>query len=300
MNDQEKKAYLEKYKRAKETGVPFFPDVVFKDAVVSLLVFVVLVALAFFVGAPLEDRANPSDTTYTPRPEWYFLAAFHTLKILPSHVLGVEGERLGVLAFGFAAWSARQFLAGGGKVVSVSEQERRAWARALPNLAKEWAADAEKTGLPGNAYLKAMMDGLRAGDFSRLIVACYLSLSVLCALAYWAAGMSLFDAVAHAMTTLSTGGYSTSDGSIGNWPQLGVQWTSVLFMLAGALPFLLYVQALRGRPMELWRDPQVRWLLALLGAIVLYMAGRLWLGNGEEPLQALTLAAVNVVLPWSM
>lgn len=136
---------------------------------------------------------------------------------------------------------------------------------------------------------------LRAGDFSRLIVECYLSLSLLCMFAYWAGGMSLFDAMAHAMTTLSTGGYSTSDRSIGNWPQLTVQWVAVIFMLAGALPFLLYVQVLRGRPLAMWRDPQVRWLLALLATIVLYVAARLWLEQGEAPHQALTQAAVNVV-----
>lgn len=84
MNEQEKKAYLEKYKKAKERGVPFFPDIIFKDTVVSLLVFIVLVALAFFVGAPLEDRANPSDATYTPRPEWYFLFLFQMLKYVPG------------------------------------------------------------------------------------------------------------------------------------------------------------------------------------------------------------------------
>jgi len=136
---------------------------------------------------------------------------------------------------------------------------------------------------------------LRASDFSRLIVECYLSLSLLCALAYWVAGMSLFDAATHAMTTISTGGYSTSDGSLGNWAQPGVQWTAVVFMLLGALPFLLYVQALRGRPLVLWRDPQVRWLVVMLVVIVLYVAFRLWGENGEAPLRALTLAAVNVV-----
>jgi TRAP-type C4-dicarboxylate transport system substrate-binding protein len=59
--------------------------------------------------------------------------------------------------------SRKAFIAGGGKVVEVSEAERREWAKSLPNLAKEWAAAAEKNGLPGNAYLQAMMDGLRAG-----------------------------------------------------------------------------------------------------------------------------------------
>lgn len=86
MNKQEKKTYLEKYKEAKERGVPFFPDIIFKDAVASLLVFIVLVALAFFFGAPLEDRANPNDTTYTPRPEWYFLFLFQMLKYFPGRL----------------------------------------------------------------------------------------------------------------------------------------------------------------------------------------------------------------------
>ncbi len=80
MNDQEKQEYLKKYKQAKEKGVPFFPDIIFKDAVVSLLVFIILIALAYFIGAPLEARADPADTAYTPRPEWYFLFLFQLFK----------------------------------------------------------------------------------------------------------------------------------------------------------------------------------------------------------------------------
>ena len=86
MNEQEKKSYLERYKKAKEKGVPFFPDIIFKDAVVSLVVFLVLVALAYFVGAPVEGRANPNDTSYTPRPEWYFLFLFQLLKYFPGNL----------------------------------------------------------------------------------------------------------------------------------------------------------------------------------------------------------------------
>ncbi|MGD8403069.1 MAG: c-type cytochrome [Anaerolineales bacterium] len=86
MNEQEKKSYLEKYKKAKEKGVPFFPDIIFKDAVVSLIVFLALVALAYFVGAPVEERANPNDTSYTPRPEWYFLFLFQLLKYFPGNL----------------------------------------------------------------------------------------------------------------------------------------------------------------------------------------------------------------------
>ena len=84
MKEKDQKEYLEKYKKAKEAGVPFYPDILFKDAVASLIIFVVLIALASFLGAPLEERANPSDSTYTPKPEWYFLFLFQLLKKFPG------------------------------------------------------------------------------------------------------------------------------------------------------------------------------------------------------------------------
>lgn len=91
MNEKERKEYLERYKKAKEKGVPFFPDIIFKDVVISLLVFIVLVSLAYFLGVPTEARANPNDATYTPRPEWYFLFLFQLLKYFPGNleVIGV-------------------------------------------------------------------------------------------------------------------------------------------------------------------------------------------------------------------
>ena len=91
MNEKDKKSYLARYKEAKEKGVPFFPDIIFKDALASLLIFVILVALAYFLGVPTEARANPADTTYTPRPEWYFLFLFQLLKYFPGklEVIGV-------------------------------------------------------------------------------------------------------------------------------------------------------------------------------------------------------------------
>src|SRR3989304_10237299 len=91
MNEQEKQAYREAYQRAKEKGVPFFPNALFKDAVVSLLVFLALVAMAALFGSPLEAHAGPSDTSYTPRPEWYFMFLFQLLKYFPGQleVVGV-------------------------------------------------------------------------------------------------------------------------------------------------------------------------------------------------------------------
>lgn len=91
MNEEEKRNYLERYKKAKEKGVPFFPDIIFKDVVLSLLVFIILIGLATLIGAPLEERANPADSSYTPKPEWYFLFLFQLLKYFPGNleVIGV-------------------------------------------------------------------------------------------------------------------------------------------------------------------------------------------------------------------
>jgi mono/diheme cytochrome c family protein len=91
MDEQQKREYYEKYQKEKEKGIFFFPDLLFKDAVVSLLLFIALILLAYFVGAPLEEQANPADTTYTPRPEWYFIFLFQLLKYFPGslEVVGV-------------------------------------------------------------------------------------------------------------------------------------------------------------------------------------------------------------------
>jgi len=91
VDERAKQEVRETYQAAKEKGVPFFPDALFKDAIVSLVVFVLLVLLAFFLGAPLEARADPSDSTYTPHPEWYFLFLFQLLKYFPGklEVFGV-------------------------------------------------------------------------------------------------------------------------------------------------------------------------------------------------------------------
>jgi mono/diheme cytochrome c family protein len=91
MNEKEKQEYLDKYHEEKEEGVPFYPDIIFKDVVVSFIIFLLLIGLAYFIGAPLEPRANPADTNYTPRPEWYFLFLFQLLKYFPGkfEVVGV-------------------------------------------------------------------------------------------------------------------------------------------------------------------------------------------------------------------
>ncbi len=83
----------------------------------------------------------------------------------------------------------------------------------------------------------------RPGQLAASIVLLYLGLTTACIAGYLATGMSGFEATTHAMTTVSTGGYSTSDSSMGHF-SAGAQWVAIVFMLAGALPFLAYVRFL--------------------------------------------------------
>ena len=123
----------------------------------------------------------------------------------------------------------------------------------------------------------------------------YLGLTMLCAFLYWAAGMSGFDAVAHAMTTIATGGYSTHDTSVGFFGSAWIDAIAVIFMLVGSLPFVLYLRALRGNPGSLWRDEQVRLFLAIVAVSVAVMTLYLHLKNGVEAFTAIRLAAFNVI-----
>ena len=134
----------------------------------------------------------------------------------------------------------------------------------------------------------------RAAQIAGAIGMIYLALSLLCALVYWGAGMSAFDAAAHAMTTIATGGFSTSDGSIGIYDSALIDYTATAFMIVGSLPFLLYFQVIRGRPLALWRDSQVRWFFAILSTAIACMT--LWLvaGNDVAFEQAVRLTAFNV------
>jgi mono/diheme cytochrome c family protein len=84
MNEEHKKSILEKYKIALQKGERFWPDSIYKDLLVSFAIFVVLILLATFVGVPGEPKADPSDTAYIPRPEWYFMFLFQMLKYFPG------------------------------------------------------------------------------------------------------------------------------------------------------------------------------------------------------------------------
>jgi len=81
MDDKTKNQITERYEQELNKGEFFWPDSIFKDVIVSLGIFVLLVLLATFVGVAPEPKADPSDTSYVPRPEWYFLFLFKFLAL---------------------------------------------------------------------------------------------------------------------------------------------------------------------------------------------------------------------------
>jgi menaquinol-cytochrome c reductase cytochrome b/c subunit len=84
VNEEQKKLYKEKYSQEKQKGVKFWPDIIYKDVVITFGLFIVLLIMAIWVGVAQEPKADPSDSTYIPRPEWYFLFLFQMLKYFPG------------------------------------------------------------------------------------------------------------------------------------------------------------------------------------------------------------------------
>ena len=135
----------------------------------------------------------------------------------------------------------------------------------------------------------------RAAQIAAVITVFYVTFSSICAIAYWFSGMSGFDAAAHAMSTISTGGFSTYDSSIAYFDSPAIESITILFMIIGSSPFMLYWKMIDDDPWCYFRDSQVRGFLGLLavstGILTIYQ----WLSEANEGLTALRHAAFNVV-----
>jgi trk system potassium uptake protein TrkH len=135
----------------------------------------------------------------------------------------------------------------------------------------------------------------RAKTVAKNIVVVYLALTLACLIGYLITGMGLFDAINHAFTTLSTGGYSTSDGSMNHFSN-GAHWVGTVFMFLGGLPFLLFVTAMKKRSLDaLLHDAQVRGFFYLFIAASLIVTFWLEFHNGYSFTDALRVSMFNIV-----
>src|SRR5919197_1120389 len=87
MNQAEKEQYLREYALMKAKGKPFFPYAVAKDSVMACVVLLTIIVMSIVLGAELGPKADPTTTTYVPRPEWYFFFLFELLRVIKPAVL---------------------------------------------------------------------------------------------------------------------------------------------------------------------------------------------------------------------
>ena len=135
----------------------------------------------------------------------------------------------------------------------------------------------------------------RTRQIANGIALLYAGLSLLCAVSYHLAGMPVFDAALHAMTTVATGGFSTYDNSLSAFQTGGVQIVSMVFMLVCSLPFVLIMQALRTNISALVHDEQVRLFLLIALGLVIFLFAYRFLQNSQGSLYMLQETAFNTI-----
>ncbi len=135
----------------------------------------------------------------------------------------------------------------------------------------------------------------RDGALIIQIAAMFVILTAVCVAAYIAAGMSLFDALNHALTTIPTGGFSTRDASLAAFDEPAIHWVATTFMFAGSLPIILYISSWQNRRLVILRDVQVIGFAKICLFAVLSVAIYLIWTEQFEPVDALRIAAFNVM-----
>ena len=111
----------------------------------------------------------------------------------------------------------------------------------------------------------------RTAEVAKTIISTYLVLTFLCSIFYWFFGMSIFDSVAHSMTTIATGGFSTHTESIGYFQSPNIEMVATIFIILGSIPFISYLKFLKGNSKVFFQDVQIRGLLYLLIVSVFIM-----------------------------
>lgn len=135
----------------------------------------------------------------------------------------------------------------------------------------------------------------RAAQIAGGIAIIYVFLTAMAVIILWSIGMSGFDAITHAMTSIATGGFSTYDASVGHFNSAAIDWAMSAIMVLGSIPFVLYLRVIRGDLKPVFADAQVRWFLIILTVSILLIALWLYRTNLMEPLDALRYSTFNVI-----
>ena len=133
-------------------------------------------------------------------------------------------------------------------------------------------------------------------EVTLIISIIYLSLTFVCGIAYWLVGMNIFDSIAHSMTTIATGGFSTYSSSIGYFQNPKIEVIAIIFIILGSLPFIAYLKFIKGEKNIFFVDAQIKGLIYILIISVLSMFLYLFFSNKDYTfLENLRISAFNVV-----
>jgi len=129
-----------------------------------------------------------------------------------------------------------------------------------------------------------------------IIISTYLILTFSCAFFYKILGMSLFDSIAHAMTTIATGGFSTHNDSIGYFNNSSIELVATLFIILGSIPFIVYLKFIKGNRKIFFQDIQIKGLIYLLLLSTLIMFIYLFFSNDNIlVIEKIRISSFNVV-----
>ena len=136
----------------------------------------------------------------------------------------------------------------------------------------------------------------RTREITLIISLIYLALTFACGIAYWLIGMNIFDSIAHSMTTIATGGFSTYSSSIGYFQNPKIEIISIIFIILGSIPFIAYLKFVKGDKKIFLKDNQIKGLVYILIISILLMFLYLMLSNKEHSfLENLRISTFNVV-----
>ena len=136
----------------------------------------------------------------------------------------------------------------------------------------------------------------RTIEVAAIIISTYIVLTLFCGFFYWIFGMTMFDSICHAMTTIATGGFSTHNDSIGFFKNSNIEIVASLFIILGSIPFISYLKFSQGNKKIFFQDVQIKGLLYLLTLSILIMFIYLLFINYESNLfEKIRISSFNVI-----
>ena len=136
----------------------------------------------------------------------------------------------------------------------------------------------------------------RTIEVAAIIISTYIILTLICGFFYWVFGMTVFDSVSHAMTTIATGGFSTHNQSIGFFQNSNIEIVASIFIILGSIPFISYLKFAQGNKKIFFKDVQIRGLIYLLFISIVIMFIYLLFINDESSLfDKIRISSFNVI-----